>query len=71
MAPTDTSKLVDRIIPGGLNAFLTDARDNGDTYADIVFTLRMEHQIEVTQDTVRRWTIERILPAPEPTEAAT
>lgn len=57
MAPTDTSKLVDRIIPGGLSAFLTDARANGETYADITFRLRTDHNIEVTQETVRRWVL--------------
>lgn len=55
MAPTDTSKLVDRIIPGGLSDYLTTARDSGETYANIAFRLRTEHDIEVTQETVRRW----------------
>lgn len=55
MAPTDTSKLVDRIIPGGLDPFLRGARDNGETYAQITFRLQTEHDIEVTQETVRRW----------------
>lgn len=55
MAPTDTSKLVDRIIPGGLAAYLTDARAAGETFADIAYRLRSEHDVVVTQETVRRW----------------
>lgn len=55
MAPTDTRTLVDRLIPGGLNAYLAAARGNGDTYATITRRLREEHAIEVTQETVRRW----------------
>ena len=66
MAPTDTSKLVDRIIPGGLAAYLTEARADGDTFADIAFRLRSEHDIEVTQETVRRWCGMYVA---EPTEA--
>lgn len=55
MAPTDTSKLVDRLIPGGLSAYLTEARSNGETFADITYRLRSEHDVTVTQETVRRW----------------
>lgn len=55
MAPTDTSKLVDRLIPGGLGPYLTAARGAGDTFAEIAFRLRTDHAIEVTQETVRRW----------------
>lgn len=63
MAPTDTSKLVDRLIPGGLAAYLTEARENGQTFADIAFRLRTEHDIEVTQETVRRWCLAYITPS--------
>lgn len=66
MAPTDTSKLVDRLIPGGLAAYLTEARENGQTFADITFRLRTEHDIEVTQETVRRWCLAYV----QPTEAS-
>jgi len=66
MAPTDTSKLVDRIIPGGLAPYLATARDNGETYAQITFRLRTEHDIEVTQETVRRW----VAALAEPEDAA-
>lgn len=55
MAPTDTRVLIDRLIPGGLDAFLTSARSNDETFADISFRLRAEHDIKVTQETVRRW----------------
>lgn len=55
MAPTDTRALIDRLIPGGLDAFLTSARSNGETFGDIAFRLRAEHDIKVTQETVRRW----------------
>lgn len=60
MAPTDTSHLVDRIIPGGLDAFLTDARAADQTFADIAYRLRSEHEITVTQETVRRWCADRL-----------
>lgn len=63
MAPTDTSHLVDRIIPGGLDAFLAAARADGQTFANITFRLRTEHEIEVTQETVRRWCSDRIAAA--------
>ena len=73
MAPTDTSKLVDRIIPGGLSPYLAAARSAGETYATITFRLRIEHDIEVTQETVRRWCqspeVEALLSPAEPSEA--
>jgi hypothetical protein len=55
MAPTSTSVLVDRIIPGGLKPFLETARGNDETFADITYRLRAEHDIRVTEETVRRW----------------
>lgn len=55
MAPRDTSKLVDRLLPEGLTAFLAEGRANGDTFADLAYRLRSEHDIDVTQETVRRW----------------
>lgn len=57
MAPTDTFRLVDRIIPGGLHAFLSTARDNDETFAQMSYRLRAEHDVEVTQETVRRWCV--------------
>lgn len=64
MAPTDTSLLVDRIIPGGLSAYLCAARADGLTFAKIAYRLQAEHDIEVTQETVRRWCADRV-PAEE------
>lgn len=55
MAPTDTRNLVSRLIPGGLDAFLTEARSEGLTFAQIARRLFEEHDIDVTQETVRRW----------------
>lgn len=58
MPPTDTRKLVGRLIPGGLDAFLREARSDGLTFAQITHRLRDVHDIDVTQETVRRWTLE-------------
>jgi hypothetical protein len=55
MARTSTALLVDRLIPGGLEPFLRSARDGGETFNDIAFRLRAEHDIKVTEETVRRW----------------
>lgn len=55
MPPTSTAVLVDRLIPGGLEPFLREARDSGETFLDIAFRLRAEHDIRVTEETVRRW----------------
>lgn len=55
MARSSTIPLVNRIIPGGLEPFLRAARDNDETFADITYRLRAEHDIRVTEETVRRW----------------
>lgn len=55
MAATDTFPLVDRIIPGGLPKFLTEARAAGDSFETIAYRLRSEHDVTVGADTVRRW----------------
>lgn len=67
MAATDTFPLIDRIVPGGLNAFLTAARAAGDSHETIAYKLRSEHSIEVSAETVRKWCLRL---QPEPTEAA-
>lgn len=53
--PTSTARLIDRIIPGGLHPFLTEARQQGETCARIADRLAEEHEIEVSAETVRRW----------------
>lgn len=55
MAATDTYPLVDRLIPGGLSAWLAAARERGDSYETIAFRLGAEHDIRVGAETVRRW----------------
>lgn len=55
MAPTDTFQLVDRIVPGGLDAFLEAARDEGQSYRTIASRLLAEHDIEITSETIRQW----------------
>lgn len=55
MAATDTYPLVDRLVDGGLPAFLRAARDRGESHETIAFRLRSEHDITVGSETVRRW----------------
>lgn len=55
MPPTDTFPLADRLVPGGLVAFLNAARDAGDSFETIAFRLRSEHQIQVSAETARKW----------------
>lgn len=57
MAPTDTRKLVARLIPGGLDAFLSECRADGLTFAQISRRLSEVHDVDVTQETVRRWVL--------------
>ena len=47
--------LVDRLIPGGLEKFLLDAREDGQSYRTIAARLRDEHDIPTTQQTVMAW----------------
>lgn len=58
MPPTDTRKLVDRLIPGGLDTFLSEARADGLSSAKTARRLSDRHDIDVTQETVRRWTLD-------------
>lgn len=55
MPATDTYPLVDRIVPGGLEKYLADARGAGESYETIAFSLRRDHDITVGAETVRRW----------------
>ena len=55
MAATDTYPLVDRIVPGGLEKYLKDARSAEESYETIAFALRRDHDITVGAETVRRW----------------
>lgn len=55
MARTDTYPLVDRIVDGGLQAFLAAARSAGESFETIAFRLRSEHDITVSAETVRKW----------------
>ena len=57
MAATDTFPLVDRLVEGGLAAFLAEARANGDSHETIAFRLRAEHDIAISSETVRKWCI--------------
>lgn len=50
--------LVDRLIEGGIEAFLTDARQRGESYQAIAARLGDEHRINVTPPTIRAWCIE-------------
>ena len=47
--------LVDRIVPDGLKVYLDQARRRGDSYATIARNLYVDHDIEVTAETVRAW----------------
>lgn len=55
MPPTDTFPLADRLVPGGLAAFLASARAAGDSFETIAYKLRAEHDIPVSSETIRKW----------------
>jgi hypothetical protein len=56
MAPTDTRPIIDRLLDGGLDKYLTDAREAGQSFATIAERLGTEHGVTVTAETVRNWT---------------
>lgn len=57
MPATDSfRRLADRVIEGGLDAYLLAARDRGESYQTIQSRLSTEHAIDVTAETVRNWT---------------
>lgn len=66
MASTDTFPLIDRLVPGGLAAFLTKARDAGESHEKIAFRLQVEHDVVTSAETVRKW-VQRVS---EPSGAA-
>lgn len=47
--------LVDRLIPGGLEQFLRDARTSGQSGQTIAGRLAAEHDISVSVQTVLTW----------------
>lgn len=55
VARRDTFPLVDRLVPGGLAAFLAAARADDESHETIAFRLRTEHDLEVSGETVRKW----------------
>lgn len=55
MPSNPTLPLVDRLIPGGLEQFLNEAREAGQSYQTIRDRLIAEHDITVTPPTVAAW----------------
>ncbi len=68
MARPNTFLLVDRLVPGGIRAFMAARREQGDSYETIARALETEHQITVTGQTVRMWAVQ--LAEPETQGAA-
>lgn len=56
--PASILPLVDRILDGRLLEMLQGFRDDRLTYAEITHLLRTDHDIKVTDETVRKWCIE-------------
>lgn len=55
MPPPDLYPLVDKLVAGGLPAFLAAAEDAGDSSETIARNLRDAHDITVSGETIRRW----------------
>ena len=55
MAPTNILPLVDRLIPGGAEPFLREARGKGQSFRRIAKRLAAEHNITVAAQTVANW----------------
>lgn len=55
MPSQPTLPLVDKIIPGGLEKYLYEAREQGQSYQAIRDRLIAEHDITVSQPTVISW----------------
>jgi intein-encoded DNA endonuclease-like protein len=55
MPPGTLYPLVDRLFNGQLDERLREWRGAGQSYDEIVFRLRTEHDINVSSETVRRW----------------
>lgn len=50
-----TREAADRTLDGNLAAWIAGRRERGDSYNEIAFSLRSEHDIAVTGETVRTW----------------
>lgn len=68
VARTDTFPLVNRLVPGGLAAFLNGAREAGQSHDTIAYRLRAEHGVVTSGETVRKWCA-RVNDPAEPEEA--
>lgn len=60
MAARSTFPIFDQAIGGGLETLLKEWRkpDPPMSFAEIAHTLRAEHEVLVTDETVRRWCVE-------------
>lgn len=57
MPQPDLFPLIDRLVQGGLEAFLLRRRGEGDSYQQIAFDLKRLHDVDLSVETVRRWCI--------------
>lgn len=55
MARTTLRDLADRVIPGGIDAWLAERTASGDSLAEMTYKLRTEHDITVSTELVRQW----------------
>lgn len=55
MARSTVRELTDRLLDGGLDAWLAEQRDAGHSFTEIAYRLRADHEIIVTGETVRTW----------------
>lgn len=53
--PSTVRELTDRLLDGKLDTYLAERREKGDSYNEIAFTLRTDHGVSVTGETVRAW----------------
>lgn len=52
---TTLRDLADRVIPGGLDAWLSERTEAGDSLIEITYRLRTDHGINVSPESVRQW----------------
>ncbi len=57
MPPAGTYDLVDRVLDGNLEAMLGKWRADGTSYRQIAKSLLVDHNIDVSDETIRRWVI--------------
>jgi hypothetical protein len=55
VARPSTFPLVDRILDGRLAEYIATARENGDSFERIARNLHADHGIDVTGETIRKW----------------